>query len=225
MGLHRFILKTAFSAFVVCFSAIAFLFNVSVLVSPAFTAGLFDSVNAGLMSVPLSRAAYERSNDINDIALLIERAVKYGDNETVIKYVPKLKGYAYYEKFCQFKDGQGVSAVSNYKSYIDGNYIIALYNAKDYEKCLTECEKNLDGSYLDDNPVRFLVRRLYIGGENFEKFTSLLVNYYGQEKIKMPKEQLKNICVDLYSVYLGIGDTENSGFWQSEYIKYKDTKL
>lgn len=221
MKLQKFILKTAFSTLIICLTVLVFIFNIFVIISPKVSADLMENLNIKQISLPLSISAYKRSKNINDIAVLIERAVKYEDYQIIITYIPELKNLDDYDAFAEYKDSQGVSIVSDYKSYIDGNYLIALFNSKKFDECLTQCGNFLAKDYTADNPARFLVRLLYVSSQTYTDFNTLLINKYQQGKENnMDIKLLKNLCVDIYSLYLGAGDTVNAVIWQNEYISY-----
>jgi hypothetical protein len=217
----KIIYRTALASVVLFLSALLFVFNVFALFLPSLSAKIFDGCGAGRLAVSFSRNVFECSKDINDAALLIERAVKFNDNEILIKYIPVLKSFPYYNDFLQFKDRQEVSAFSDYRSYIDGNYLIALYCEKQYQKCIDAVKEHLNCGYQAGSPVRFLVRRLSAEGIDFEEFTALLKSKYGEENITL-NEKI-NLCVDIYSIYLGAEDSENALFWKNEYARLKNS--
>lgn len=212
------VLKTVYSTLIFCVIAIIFLFNLFTLFLPQKCAAFFDMLNIKQLTISLTRESFYRSGDINDVSLLIERSVKYKDYDYIIKFVPKIKSYEKYEEFAIFKDSQEVSPFSNYKSYIDGNYLIALYNKKEYAQCLELCKEHIKDGYNADNPVRFLIRLLFNSQMIYNDLVDLLKDKYYNDN-QLTALQKKDLCVDIYSIYTGIKDRENALIWQEEYLK------
>ena len=215
MKIGRLALKTAFATMTIFFSLFLFIFNINVLFMPSKAADLFDLVGNAQLSISLSRVTSDRNNDINDMSTLIERAIKYKDYNTLITYIPKLESYSYYQDFANYKDGQNLNEFSDYKSFIDGNYLIALYSKNSYDNCIDLCKNHLKSGYSDSNPVRFLVRLLSSLNTNFEILEELLIEKYNDETLSVSDK--KNICVDLYSIYLGVNNSTKSNLWKNNF--------
>ena len=216
----KIVIKSIFNAVILFFAMLLFVFNILALFLPCTAANIFDSVGVKQLTVSFTCQCYKRSNNINDLSLLIDRAIKYNDTNVVITYVSILKSFEYYNDFADFKDNQFLNNYSDYKNYIDGNYLIALYSQKEFDKCIELCTNHLKKGYLDNNPIRFLVRLVSASNNNFERLNNLLIEKYNNLDIST-KEKI-NLCVDLYSIYSSIKDTQNTDYWQNEYQNIKN---
>ena len=219
MDIKGIVLKTIASTLVLIFSLALFAFNLACALFPKRASDFFEWLSWGNLSVSLSREVYRREGDINALALLVERAIKYGDYEAITRFVPILKASEHYGDFCEFKDSDGVTQFSSYRSYIEGNYLIALYNNGERSKCLELARKHVSEPYDAENPARFLVRFLSSRAVLYGEFIGILEERYRQEGLS--KEELKNICVDLYSMYISASDMQKAEYWRAEYQKNK----
>jgi hypothetical protein len=219
MDIKGAVKNTIASTLVLMFSLALFAFNLVCALFPKGASDFFEWLSWGNLSVSLSREVYRREGDINALAVLVERAIKYQDYDAIARFVPLLQSSEHYGDFCEFKDCQGVTQFSSYRSYIEGNYLIALYNNGEGSKCLDLARKHATGSYDAQNPVRFLVRFLSSRGAIYTDLIDLLKAKYRQEGLSC--EELKNICVDLFSMYINASDMENAEYWRAEYQKHK----
>jgi hypothetical protein len=193
---------------------------------PKLAANFFDGLGAGGLAVSLTENVYKRTGDINDAALLTERAIKYGDSERVALYAPRLTGLEAYDGFAAWKNGQGVAEISDYKSYINGNYLIALYRTGDLEKCSALCLGFTAAVYTETNPAGFLVRYLYQSGGAFDPLSAMLEEKFRalETAYKLSPEnairgQLRLLALDLYQLHSG--EAIGAEFWRREFDKYK----
>lgn len=220
MSISKLVFKTALSTIVLFLSLTVFVFNILVLFFPRQTSDFFDNTGIGALAISLSQNIYKQSNDINDISVLIERAVKYNRYDILVKYIPDFKAFNSYPEFVSFKDSQGVSGFSDYNSYIEGNYLISLYVKKNFAQCISEINKYLSEGYPHNSPLRFLVRHICAHNQNYNDFTTLLTQMYKNQNTILADKI--NLCVDIYSIYLNSGDKANSDFWKNEYIAIKN---
>lgn len=219
MEIKSVIQKTAIATLVIMLSLALLAFNLACVLMPRSASDFFEWLGWGRLSVSLSREGYNRDGDINSLALLVERAIKYGDYDSVMEYAPQLQSSKHYGDFCEFKDDEGVTDFSDYASYIEGNYLIALYNKGESESCLELIEKHIAEPYDAKNPIRFLARFLSNSGKTYPGLIDRLKDKYRDEGAT--EEEMRNISVDLYSIYLNASDGENADYWRNEYLKHK----
>lgn len=221
MNIKKMVLNTVLATLAVLLSVSLFIFNASMLFFPKPLADAADGLNVRLVALPASRISYERSGDINDLAAFVERAIKYNDYASVSAYAKQLTLHKHYSDFSDFKDGQGVTDISDYKSYIEGNYLISLYASKQEAQCIAEAEKLAGDTYSAQSPLGFLVRHIMLSEQRFEPLNSLLITMYENSS---SDEEKKALSRDLYFLYFYSGDTANGEYWRIIYTNMGNTE-
>ncbi len=118
------------------------------LMYPSSIASLAFRVNNKSVCLKYSEKQYEKTNDIEDLALLIERAIWAKDYERTIKYSSQLLNSKDFEEYASDKSG--------YQAYIACSYVEALYLSDEKEKSIEIAFSYYNGN-SELNPVRVLV--------------------------------------------------------------------
>lgn len=102
---------------------------------PGALSNLGDEIGSSYFAVVFSERQYLRSGDINDLGTLVERAIKYRDQDMTVTYSKELlafeaDGRKIFDEYAAFKDEQLSSYLGreySYDDYINGNLAAALW--------------------------------------------------------------------------------------------------
>lgn len=221
MDSKKIILQTAGATFAAIAIFIVFVFNIAALIMPARLGAAYDMAGSKHLALSLGRVAYERSGEVYDLSILVERAIKYNDYSQVVRYAPQLMQDDNYAKLCGVKDQQLDTAEfeqmdSDYNSYIEGNYIASLYFSGDYSNCQVSIGNAMQNGYNRASPVRFFASTLSREGIFYAQLANMLEQRYSAlSDSPGDTEQKLYLSIDLYALYNNSDDAEKLQYWQN----------
>ena len=115
---------------------------------PSSIASIAFRVNNKSVCLKYSEKQYEKTNDISDLAILIERAIWAKDNQLIVKYSALFLNSSDFENYKKDKNG--------YENFIVCYYTEALYLTNKKEKAIEIAFSYYNGK-SELNPVRVLV--------------------------------------------------------------------
>ncbi len=115
---------------------------------PSSIASLAFRVNNKSVCLKYSEKQYEKTNDVEDLSILIERAIWAENNELIVKYSAIFLNSSNFEEFVKDKDG--------YENFIVCYYVESLYLLDQKEKSIEIAFSYFNGK-SELNPVRVLV--------------------------------------------------------------------
>lgn len=147
--MKKLIIKTiAISLGIVVFVFTALYFIIA-SASPVTLSNIYFRLNNKNLTLKYSEMTYEKSDDILDLSVLVERSIKFEDNALIEEYGFKLINDEEYSDFLQTKD-------SGYNYYIVGSLAKALYNAGKVDSAISVAFDNTL-TYTNLNPIRVII--------------------------------------------------------------------
>lgn len=135
-------------------------FGVTSLIAPKFLANIFDGVGGYSASIFFYEKQYEKTEDIYDLVLLVDKIEKEKDSVLAEEYLYKLINHEQFNEYCNLSDGKGFL---NTKEYYSGLYALSLCKNRTIEEAMNFASEFVAiNGYTIDNPFRVLISE-YIG--------------------------------------------------------------
>ncbi|MBQ3234633.1 MAG: hypothetical protein IJA97_00565 [Clostridia bacterium] len=141
------------------------------------------------LAVKYAEKAYHKSEDISDLATLVERSAVCDNSELVKKYGFTLINHSDYEELSTNKG-------SSYKYYVAGSLVEALYKLGETQTAIDTAFDNTLG-YSQVNPIRVLIS-LAMQGEDSKTLSTILSRLENRES----KNELCNNDISLIREHL-----------------------
>jgi len=114
------------------------------LVMPGTMGDFWGSVGLNNLSLSYAKSQYERTSDINDLAVLIDRAVFVQNDELVVEYASQMLSERNYAAYCAHVDGLITPSDTggtrfSYDHYVRGNIVLSLARLSLVSDALTAC--------------------------------------------------------------------------------------
>jgi len=140
ISVSKIVLKTALVFTVIFLLIVLLAFNIAALFFPGFVSNLSSDLGMPKISADFAVGNYEKTKDINDLGLAVERCITADKYDKIIKYanilinIKNSKGESKFIEFCNFKDEQlneyyienNINNKSNYFLYIYASFIYSL---------------------------------------------------------------------------------------------------
>ena len=146
--MKKLIIKTSILAILLFMVKFFIFFVVLALFFPSILADTAFRINSKNLCLKYSQAQYEKSLEIDDLALLTERTIWAEDYELTIKYSQLLLNDSDFNCYSKDKDG--------YENYIASSYTQALYFTNEKAKSIEVAFSYYTGE-SKPNPIRVLV--------------------------------------------------------------------
>jgi hypothetical protein len=147
--MKKLIIKTIAISLAIVIAVFTALYLIIASASPSTLSNIYFRLNSKNLTLKYSELSYEKSSDISDLSILVERSIKFEDNALVEEYGFKLINDEEYSNFLQTKD-------SGYNYYIVGSLSKSLYlNGKADSAISVAFENTLVYSNL--NPIRVVI--------------------------------------------------------------------
>ena len=156
---------------------------------PSMLASGYFKVSNAELSLKYSEKAYEKSNDISDLATLTERSILFSDEARTIKYAVLFINDKGYEVFVENKS-------SGYHYYIVSKLCEAQYNKGDKSVAISTAFNNTL-EYTAYNPIHKLIL-IAINSRDIETLTAIKQNLQNKQN----KNELLNEHLSLIEEFL-----------------------
>lgn len=169
--MKKLVFKTIAITLVVTLCAAMITFGALSLFAPRICAGFFDGVGSYSASVFFYEKQYEKTDDVKDLAILIDKLD--ADVQPALKefYLEKMLLRSDFEEFCSEQDKKD-HAISS-KEYYNGSYALILAKNKRLEKALEICSEYVKKStYTENNPYRLILSD-YADGATIEELKEI----------------------------------------------------
>ena len=218
---NRLIWRTAGITLFVIVMLVLLCFNIIGLAAPRVIAEGANRLGMGGVAVSFSKAQYERSGRIDDLADLCERAIKFGKYGTADEYLRELIDFD--------RDGESLATVAerreitvggvryDYTAYILGNSAYVRYKTGQAEDALAFAKENT-GVYGAASPLGYLVDAWLEDGERSADYglTAELASRQEAAEQDGRTEEDKLLCIDLYRICSALGDEERAAFYEGK---------
>lgn len=155
----KLIVKTAAVTFSLLVAAALMLFGIVSLSAPAAMMELTDSLGMNGASAYYSLAVYDRSGDISDLAVAVEKSYDVGHYSDAAEYGQKMLGDDAFAEYCAARDEdtEGSSYIlGDYRQYAGGIVSSAQYYSGEKETALDTAFEVLGQTFPETNAVSIL---------------------------------------------------------------------
>ena len=154
--MKKLVIKTIAITIAVMLGVVVVAFGVTSLIAPKFLANIFDGVGGYSASIFFYEKQYEKTDDVKDLAILIDKLD--ADVQPALKefYLEKMLLRSDFEEFCLEQDKK--DHVISAKEYYNGSYALILAKNKRLEKALEICSEYVKKlNYTENNPYRLIL--------------------------------------------------------------------
>ena len=168
------------------------------LFMPQQMAVIFESVGGYEVSVMYYENQYEKTGDIEDLVVLVDKTYGANDTRGAEKYLAKLINHKDFESFCS--KGNNEPNTLTDKEYYYGYYALTLARNAKFSEALKVGEDFVkDNGYTKFNPLRMLVVDYLSQAQDCEKnnlkekLQSVISSLTDSEQIALAQGDLLNI--------------------------------
>ncbi len=209
---NKVVLKTAGLTVAALLIVTVLVISAFALFCPSLSGDFCYRIGLDGLSVRFARVAYDKSGEIDDVAVLIERAASVNDDETIVEYAPELlkhKNWSEYEEFMTEK------LQYQYGNFINGKYAVALYRKGDKAEALNVA-KSATEEYGVNNPMQHLVSAVAAAKDSTFAADVLVVL---EEMFQSAKTTAtaKAVAVDGVQMATISGNQTAIGIWKARY--------
>ncbi|MBO7187083.1 MAG: hypothetical protein J6V68_01625 [Clostridia bacterium] len=133
--MRKTIIKTALITLGAILTVFIVTFTIVSLCAPKAMLKLTSGLGMDNLALTYSEQQYKNSETLSDLEDLLYRANELGRDDLTVKYSPIMINSSEFESFSNSRTTVGVI---EYKSYIIGNYLIALYNESESKQVVIE---------------------------------------------------------------------------------------
>ena len=198
--MRKLVIKTIAITLTSIVGALVVAFGATWLFAPKILANVFDGVGSYAASVFFYEEQFNKTGDISDLAVLVDKLDIEKDAEKAEGLLKKLVTHDNFEEFAIESDA-GKTPIVSTKEYYAGLYTVVLYDNGKLLDSLQCCALFvMDSGYTASNPYRTLI------AERFNEFSD-----YDIEKINlMLEEELPTLSGDEYARAVSDLDILNS---------------
>lgn len=147
--MRKLIVKTVAFSLGVLIALVSLFYLVLMTASPSTLGDFHFRTGSEKLAIKYSEKAYEKSNDIGDLAVLVERSIVFKEHASVKKYGFELINAKGYGEFVQTK---GVG----YNYYMVGSIAKSIYILGEKNTAI-DLAFNSTADYTELNPIRVLI--------------------------------------------------------------------
>ena len=162
MDYENIIIKTALKTILVLLLSISILFFATGLIAPGVIGDFTYRLGLTSISVPYTKAQYEYSKDINDLATLIDRAYQMDDYQTVVDYADDMYAHEHYLDYVNYESTQNDI---NYTQYLSGIYVISLLEIGDSD---TATDIVISNTKIEDDKYTNVIKYLVVAIDKYQ---------------------------------------------------------
>jgi len=208
-----YLIKVGLKTLVFLLALTIILSSLLMLFVPAYASDVCYNLGLKDLSARLEVNAYEKSEDLNDLAKLFDRAVDAENYEIAYKFGKELFNHKDIDEYSLFRAKYGSL---DYKSYVLGNYAIATANLYGVNSAVDLLKENA-GTYSRTCAYSYLVSYLCEEADMFDsQDANVLLIALENKFLAAGEEEKKFVSSDGYylSQTFGLG---NSATWQERY--------
>ncbi|MBR2070178.1 MAG: hypothetical protein IJ981_02000, partial [Clostridia bacterium] len=208
-----YLIKVGLKTLVFLLAITIILSSVLMLFVPAYASDVCYNLGLKDLSARLEVNAYIKSEDLNDLAKLFDRAVDAENYEITYKFGKELFNHKDIDEYSLFRAKYGSL---DYKSYVLGNYAIATANLYGVNSAVDLLEENT-GTYSRTCAYSYLVSHVCEKTNKFKKDdATLLLNSLESRFADCSEEEKVFVSSDGYYLCqtFGLG---NGATWQERY--------
>ena len=244
VDVSKVVFKTALITVLIFLLVVLLSFCIIALASPKTVSDSSYKIGAMRISARFAAAQYERSKDINDLGVAVERSITAKNYKNTAKYAKVLvefksgSGTEQFIEFAKHKDrilnkyyaDNKIDMKSDYYTYIYGNYVYALYKTKDKTGAYEIAIANTSAiDYTANNMITMYIDA-YIADKNrgeTELFVLLEEMFDSLDYVNDEYENLcaMNICLDLSRLYTVFQDEVKAQMWQAKFYEYNHSYI
>ena len=147
--MKKLIIKTTAISLGIVIAVFTALYLIIACASPSTLGNIYFRLNSKNLTLKYSELSYEKSGDILDLSILLERSIKFENNALIEEFGFELINDERYGDFLQTKD-------SGYNYYIVGSLSKALYLSGKVDSAISVAFDNTL-VYSDLNPIRVMI--------------------------------------------------------------------
>lgn len=166
MNYEKIIFKTALKTILALILSISILFFATGLIFPGLIGDFTYKLGLTSISVPYTKAQYEYTKDINDLATLIDRAYQIDDYQTVVDFVDKMYEHEHYLDYVDYEMAQNDI---NYAQYLSGIYVLSLLEIGDSDTATDIVIANTKVS-IENGEIKYtnVIKYLVVGIDKYQ---------------------------------------------------------
>lgn len=196
-------------------------FGMSCLIAPKKVADFVVKINLNKFSAILTISEFNRTGDINDLALAVERSSLARLHKETSLYAKKLIENENYADFTAWKSD---TTDYDYANFIESNYVYSSYKIGNtselFDFAVASVEKH-SNAYAVNNAVSRYIDAFQEGkdrGLHQEVLEYLEGKFIRLKASEAPDVRaLRRVCLDLYRIYDTVGDEVNRDEWEDKY--------
>ena len=182
--MRSLIVKTVAITLVILITVGAGIYLLLATVSPRVLSNAYFKVQNETLSIKYSQKAYEKSNDVGDLATLTERCIVFGEKDLIIRYGVSFINNESYSDYVAGKS-------EGYHYYIVSSICSAMYQNGDKLVAVETAFANT-GDYVSLNPIHTLI---ILSAQSDDKVT--LTEIKNRLEIRQDKNELVNQHITL----------------------------
>jgi hypothetical protein len=168
--LNKLVGKTIAITLAVIMGVVVVAFGATALFAPKILAGIFDNMGAYSASVFFYEKNYDKTGEIEDLVLLIDKLDVDKDSQAVEQFLFELINDEEFDSYCaSFGEDERLVPL---KDYYNGQYAVALMMNGKQSDAISFCEGVVALGYNEYNPYRAIVYSL-AGTLTTEQLTAL----------------------------------------------------
>lgn len=180
----KLVLKTIAITLIAVLGACFITFGSLALFAPKSLADFFDGLGMYKSSIIYYEKQYGKSEDIEDLAVLVLKIDDESDSEKAEKYLKVMIESSDFESYCQAENARSSGLKITLDEFYKGKYAVALVRNDKFDLAMDFANDCVSNGYKKNNPF------------------SLIISEFGQS---FTKEQLENLRTEI-SAYV---DGEN----------------
>lgn len=138
MNASKIIINTFFKTLIVFIAVLIISVLLFGLIAPMQFSDFTWRLGMNGISCHYAKTAYDKSGDINDLAVVIDRSISADNADYIAVYCEKMIENEHYEDFCDFQNEKtaGFSENFDYDSYVKKYYVYSLVRTGEEEKAV-----------------------------------------------------------------------------------------
>ena len=170
-----------------------FLFCLVSLINPKFISEKAADVGLDKMSLSFQIAEYNRTENINDLGIVMNKAISLDDNDVINKYGLTMINNVDYEEYSTFVDKNVISSIE-YMDYIESFLLLSLYESGEIEQVEAILSSAITKRYTKYGIGASLSRSI-VENDDMES-GKLLLGIYERNYEIAKEEQQHNIAIE-----------------------------
>lgn len=155
--MKKLVLKTVAITLATIVGLLVVAFCATCFIAPKFLANVFDGVGNYPASVFFYESNYNKTGEIEDLGLLIDKLDSEKGGEKLKGYLKEMIESAGFDEYCKAQDLKGGGVVSS-KEYYTGLYAVILIDNGDVDGAIVVANEFVkENGYTKNNPYRLVI--------------------------------------------------------------------